>query len=245
MMQQPLIINFFLGFFSNIFNIIMLAIFVCIGIIIGLAFRPKAKDQVMKLIPRDMRFVDFNVARENAFSVECEEKKNFPPQRYIKYKPGWSGQVGRFFKKAITRHLGLEGTAYTCQVEQGKKMELKTTDDNPGKVEVVNAVFLGSLSAVLKGIWGVEFYDQVPEAKREELEKEKVKVIVGLDEISTPTGFKEITEEAIKQEEDRLAAETWWKGKKQAEKGEWIQYLWLLLAGAGIMAIASKLLGWW
>jgi len=244
-MTQPLIIDFFANFFTNPFNIMMLAIILCIGIIIGLLLKPKTKDQVMKLIPRDMRFIDFNVKRENAFSVDCEEKKGFPPQRFIKYKPGWTGHVGRFIKRAVTRHLGLEGTAYTCQVEQGKEMEIKNKNGNPGKVEVLNAVLLGSLSDALKAIWGVEFYDEVPESKRLELEKEKVNVIVGLDEVKTPKGFKEITEENIKQEEDRQASETWWKGKKQAERGEWITWIWLLLAGAGIMAIASKFLGWW
>ena len=238
-------IDAFIGFFTNIFNILMLAIFILIGVLIGLMLKPKAKDQVMKLIPRDMRFVDFDVKRENAFSVECEEKKGFPPQRFIKYKPGWSGGVGRFLKRNITRHLGLEGTAYTCQVEQGKKLNVPQKDGNPGSVEVENAVFLGSLADCLKGLWGTEFYEQVPDKQRDEVEGSRVNVIVGLEEIKTPVGFKEITEEAIKQEEDRLAAETWWKGKKQAEKGAWIQYLWLLLAGAGIMAIASKLLGWW
>lgn len=244
-MMQLQIGNFFANFFTNPFNIVMLAIFICIGVIIGLLLKPRAKDQVMKLIPRDVRFIDFNVRRENAFSVECDEKKGFPPQRFIKYKPGWTGQVGRFIKRAITRHLGLEGTAYTCQVEQGKEMLFVEMQGNPGVVAIDNAILLGSLSDALKAIWGPEFYNEVPQSRREELEKEKINVIIGLDEVKTPSGFKELTEENIKQEEDRQAAETWWKGKKQAEKGQWLMMIWLLLAGAGIMAIASKFLGWW
>jgi hypothetical protein len=238
-------LDFFYGFFSNIFNIVMVILFVLVGIVIGLILKPKAKDQVMKLIPRDMRFVDFDVRRENAFSVECDPKKGFPPQRYIKYKPGWTGKVGKFLKRSVTRHLGLEGTAYTCKVEDGQTIQIPTKEGNPEPATIDNAVLLGSLTDCLKGLWGTEFYEQVPEARREEIEESQVNVIVGLEEIKTPVGFKEITEEAIKQEEDRLAAETWWKGKKQAEKGAWLQYIWLLLAGAGIMAIASKFLGWW
>ena len=235
----------------------MLLIFVLVGVLVGLFLKPKAKDQVMKLIPRDMRFVDFDVKRENAFSVECEAKKGFPPQRFIKFKPGWTGQAGKFLKRTITRHLGLEGTAYTCQVGQGEKLAIKKPKkeedseeqkaDNPGTevATVENAVFLGSLGDCLKHIWGTEVYDEFPEEQRTKLEESKVNVIVGLEEITTPKGFKEITEEAIKQEEDRLAAETWWKGKKQAEKGAWMQWVFIFVAGMGAMAIASKLLGWW
>ena len=197
----------------------------------------------MKLIPRDKRFIDFNVSRENAFSVECEAKKGFPPQRFIKYKPGWSGQVGRFMKRGITRFLGLEGTAYTCEIEQGETITLKQKKGkNPREITISNAIHVGSLADALKTIWGTRFYNQVPEAKRITLEEGKVNVIVGLEDVKTPEGFKEITEEAIKQEEDRLAAETWWQGKKQADKGTWLQYIFIAGFGFGV-ALALQILG--
>lgn len=219
-------LDFFVNFFTDIFNLVMILLFALIGVFIGLVFRPKAKDQVMKIIPRDRRFQDFNVAQENAFSVECENVKGFPPQRFVKLRPGFTGKVGRFIKKAITRYIGIEGTAYTQLIESGKKE-------------------LGTLADALRGLWGLKFYNTVPEDKRRELEESKINVIVEINPEFNPEDFPEISEEDIFDEEDRKGAETYWQGKKQSEKGEWTKQIWLLVAGAGILAIASKLLGWW
>lgn len=73
----------------------------------------------------------------------------------------------------------------------------------------------------------------------------KIDVTVELDKTMTPEGQTPASEEDIKQEQDRLAAETWWTGKKMSEKATIMNTLLTLGAGAGIMAIASKLLGWW
>ena len=221
-----MVLEFFTNFFTNPFNLVMIALFILTGILIGLVFRPKAKNQVMKLIPRDRRFIDFNISKENAFSLMCESVKGFPPQRFLKYAPGWTGSVGKFLKRMRTRYLGQEGTAYTWKTESEK-------------------VKIGSLAKALRGLWGEEFYGQVPEDKRKKLEESKINVTVELEAGITPKDYKPVTEEAIKQEQDRLAAETWWKGKKIAEKGTWMQWMFIFAAGMGAMAIASKLLGWW
>jgi len=94
-------------------------------------------------------------------------------------------------------------------------------------------------------MWGDEFYFTVPEEKRKELEESKVNVTVELEPGMTPEGYRPASEEDFKQEQDRQAAETWWKGKKIAEKGTWMQWMFIFAAGMGAMAIASKLLGWW
>lgn len=161
--------------------------------------------------------------RENAFSVECEEKKGFPPQRFVKMRPGYTGRVGKFLKKAITCFLGIEGTAYTQKVESGTEP-------------------LGSLADALRGLWGDDFYMQVPEPKRKELEESKINVTVNIDPEYNPEDFPEITEEQIFDEEDRRGAETYWKGKKEAEKGKWLDYLFILGAGIGI-ALTLQILG--
>jgi len=236
-------IDFFINFFSNIFNLVMVALFILIGVLIGLLFKPKAKDQVMKIIPRDRRFIDFNITKETAFSVYCEPKKGYPLQKFIKFSPGYTGKVGRFLKRARTRFIGKEGTAYTWRAIKGEKIELKK---NPsGTLLLKGAILIGKLSDALRGVWGEEFYDTVPESERVKLEESKVNVTVELGEGYTPEGFPEITEEQIFDEEDQKGAETFWKGKKMSEKGEWTKDIFLLLAGAGLMAIASKLLGWW
>ena len=204
----------------------MIVLFALIGLFIGLIVKPKAKNQVMKVLPRDKRFIDFNISEENAFSVECEPQKGFPPQRFIKLRPGFSGSVGRFLKKAITRFIGKEGTAYTWRAESEK-------------------VDIGSLADALKGLWGQKFYEKIPEEKRIELEESKINVTVDLaEEDLTPKGMKTVSEEDLQREEDRKAAETWWKGKKEADKGQWIQWIPWLFAGIGAAFLLSKFFGW-
>jgi hypothetical protein len=204
----------------------MMALFIVVGVFLGLVLKPRAKNQVMKLIPRDKRFIDFNVSQENAFSLECESEKGFPPQRFIKHAPGFTGKLGRVLKRTVTRYLGREGTAFTSQVIAGK-------------------IIIGSLAKTIRGLWGEEFYFTVPEEQRIQLEESKINVTVELDKTMTPEGYKAASEEDIKQEQDRAAAETWWKGKKMAEKTGFMQVIFIFGAGAGAMAVASKFLGWW
>ena len=212
----------------------MIILFALVGVFIGLAFHPRAKNQVMKIIPRDRRFVDFNIARENAFSVECEEQKGFPPQRFIKFRAGFSGTVGRFLKRSITRFIGREGTAYTWRTETlGGARELKSPK------------FIGTLADALKGLWGLEFYDTIPEDKKDELEESTINVTVDIsNEDLTPENSKSVSEEDIKREEDRLAAETFWKGKKEVQKSEWTQWIFIFIAGMGAALLLAKLFGW-
>lgn len=221
-----LIINFFTEFFLNAFNDVMIILFVLIGLLIGLLFKPKARNQVMKILTRDRRFIDFDVLEETAFAVDCEVKEGFPPQRFIKLSPGYSGRVGRFLKKVVTRFIGKEGTAYTWETEKGTKK-------------------IGSLAKALKHLWGDETYNRIPQEQREGLEKSKVWVTVDLKEGITPKGMKSVSEEDLKREEDRKAAQTFWEGKRMSEKTAWIQWMFIFVAGMGAMAIASKFLGWW
>lgn len=202
----------------------MLVIFVLVGVMIGLVFRPKAKNQVMKLIPRDKRYIDFDIKQENAFSVDCEAKKGFPPQRFLKLNPAFTGEVGRFLKRTRTRFLGKEGTAYTWKTQSGKQL-------------------IGSLAKALRGVWGDEFYFTVPEANRQKLEESKINVTVDIDEDFNPEDYPIIREEDIFEEEDRKAAETYWQGKKQAERGAWTQWLFIFGAGIGAGWIINTLLG--
>jgi len=219
-----MVLEFFTGFFTNPFNLVMLVLFVLVGIMIGLVFRPKGKNQVMKILEKDHRYIEFDISRENAFSVECESKKGFPMQRFLKHGAAYTGIIGRFLKRSRTRFLGKEGTAYTWKGKSGE-------------------VIIGSLAKALRGLWGDEFYFEVPEARRKELEESKVNVTVELEPGVTPEGYEPASEEDFKQEQDRLAAETWWKGKKIAEKGTWLQWLFIVGSGVAIGWIANTLLG--
>lgn len=215
-------LEFFVNFFSQPFNWVMMLIGACIGIIIGLIFRPTFGNRVLKLIPRDNRFIEFNVDEETAHSIECKPKKGYPPQRFLKYHPGFTGRVGRFLKRASTIFLGKEGTAYTWKTKSSK-------------IQV-------SLADTLKTLWGKEFYEQVPEEQRSKVESGKIDVAIGLEDGFTPEDLKKLTEEDIKTEEDRKAAETWWEGKKMTEKRQWIDMIIIALAGFGI-AVTLQVLG--
>lgn len=210
----------FFQFFGNIFNVVIGALFCVIGILFGLLFKPKAKNHVTKLIPRDHRFIDFNIIKETAVSLICEIKKGFPPQRFFKLRSGWTGQVGRFLKRTVTKYFGIEGTAYTWKIESG--------EDIP----------LGTLSDSLKVVWGEPFYNQVPAKQRELVEESKIGVTVDISsEPLTPKGFRKISEEDIKSEQDRDASETFWKGKKQSTKIRILEYFFIAMTGFAICAV--------
>lgn len=215
-----LIVDFFIGFFLNPFNLVMLAIALCFGIIIGLLFRPGWRNVVMKITPNERRFVDFPIKEETAISIECEKVKGFPQHRFIKLNPGFIGKVGRFLKRSVTRYIGKEGTAYLWKMTGGVYTEIK-----------------GGLPTVLAELWGQKFYDKIPDKQREKIEENKIMVTVDLSEGLTPEGFKPVSEEDIKKEEDRKAAETLWQGKKQLDRGAAWDKLIYAIAGFGVCAV--------
>jgi len=217
--------NIFLDFFSNIFNILITLIFLCLGIIIGILFRPRWGNSVMKIMPKDHRFVDFDIDEETAVSISCKDKKGFPPHRFIKLGAGFVGRVGRFLKKSITRYIGKEGTAYVWQTVQDKLTEIP-----------------GGLPAALLSLWGKKFYESIPEPQRRKVEENSLCVTVDLEDGLTPPGFSSVSEEDIKREEDREAARTLWQGKKQEERGQWLNMLVIGIAGFGI-ACALQIIG--
>lgn len=210
-------------------NIIMVLIFLLVGIIVGVLLRPWFGNEVIKLIPREHRFVDLGIEEETACSITCKNKKGMPPQRFYKHQPGYTGIVGMILKKPITRFFGKEGTAYTWSIG---------TDSKPIKVPIVEA---------LKVMLSKEFYDQIPLKQQEILNNSKLDIIVDIDEGLTPndednTPYRSISEEDIKREEDREAAKTFWKGKTSAERTQIISLLITGIAGFGI-ACALEILG--
>lgn len=179
--------------------------------------RPGWGNIVMKLIPREHRFVDFSIQEETAISLDCKEKKGYPPHKFLKIGPGFVGKVGRFVKRSSTRWLGKEGTAYTWETENDKYTEIP-----------------GGLAAALKTVWGEEFYNEIPEAARLQLEENKILVTVDLSTGLTPAGMRSISEEDIKRETDRKAAENLWEAKKQVQRGQLLNYMIWAVAGFGV-----------
>jgi len=219
------LLGIFVDFFANIFNIVMILIFLCLGIIFGVLLKPWFGNIVIKLIPREHRFVDFDILEETACSIICKLRKGMPPQRFYKHKSGYTGVVGTVLKKPITRFFGKEGTAYTWSVGTDIKTPVKLT-----------------LWETIKHVWTDDFYNQIPEAQRKTLEASKLDVTIDLDEGLTPEGYRSVSEEDIKREEDREAAKTFWKGKSSAEKTQLVSLLITGIAGFGI-ACALQIIG--
>lgn len=185
--------------------------------------RPKGGNRVLKFLRNDKRFIRFDVAKEYAFSVRCKRKKGYPIQRFIKLNSGWSGVVGTFLKKAITLFIGVQGTAYTYPIKDG-------TIDKDYSGDLL------TLDTVLKGAWGEEFYNKIPEENREAILNGKVNVTVdvGSDPDLTELKLKHMSAEDLKIEEDKSASETFWEGREETKKGAWIQ--WMFIFGSGIAA---------
>lgn len=214
-------LDIFVGYFANPLSWVFLAIFLFVGLLIGIFIRPWMGNQVQKFIPADHRFMDLAIDEETSISVTCKKTKGMPAQRFFKLHPGFTGVVGRFLKKPITRYLGIEGTAYTWQIENNKWKKL------------------GTLADSVRAVWGEDFWTTVPTNKREQLEDSRIQVTVGLDEAPlTPAGMRSISEEDIKQEEDRRAAQVFWEEHKSQTRGFYIN---MILAGGTGFAICAVL----
>ena len=214
--------NIFIDFFANPLSWVFLGIFTGVGLLIGIFLRPWVGNMVIKFMPADHRFVDLSIDEETSISLQCKKVKGMPIQRFLKLHPGFTGIVGRFLKKPITRYLAMEGTAYTWEIENGiwKK--------------------LGGLGDVIRSIWGEDFWATVPENKRIIIEDSRVQVTVGLKKAPlTPAGMRSISEEDIKQEEDRRASQTFWNAHTGLNRGYFIN---LILAGGTGFAVCAAMI---
>jgi hypothetical protein len=183
--------------------------------------KPFVGNQVIKINPSDHRFMDLDIEEETAVSIQCKKKKGFPQQRFFKYHPGFTGMAGRLIKKPITRFLGIEGTAYTWNIKEGKD------------------ILLGTLADAVRSILGEDFWSFIPNEQQQLLDESKIQVTVGLDESPlTPDGMKSISEEDIKVETDRKAAETFWQEHGVRQKGMIIN---MVLAGGFGAAVVFAL----
>lgn len=224
----------------NLISGIFILIGILVGVLAGLVFKPKAGNRVLKIIPSDKRYVEFDIDREYAFSIDCKNKKGYPPQRFLKTRGGLTGTVGRYLKKACTLFFGLEGTAYTQAIED-EDLKLKKS---------VKPTALNPFSETLKTIVGKVFYNQIPDNKRAQIEQAKVNVTVKIKEEYTPElrdkdgkiVTKTLSEENIKTEEDKKASKTFWEGVEQAQRGKWIEYIFVAGFGFGI-AVTLQVLG--
>lgn len=226
-------IDFFVSFFSNPFNIVMGLLFALIGILVGIVlvrYLLRPKNQILYCRERDGRGLELNVDKEDAISLETATK---PPLRFFKW-----GRAYEFIKRgrAFTRFFGKEGTGYSWRLFgfSGKK-------GNPVKTELE----FPTLEEAVKYKWGDEFYGAVPDEMKEKLRDNKVLVTVNLEPGIVPEGYEPITESVIKKKAYEDMAELFARSARGAIKKTVFDWMPWLLAGAGIMAIVSKLFGWW
>jgi len=215
------ILEVFGDYFANPMTWVFTGLFIMIGLLIGLFVRPWIGNQVIKFTPGDHRFIDLSIDEESSVSIQCKKIKGMPIQRFFKLHPGFTGIVGRILKKPITRWLGIEGTAYTWMIKAGRYEKL------------------GALSDAVRTVWGEEFFSTIPDRQKKMMEESRIQVTVGLDEAPlTPEGMRSISEEDIKQEEDRRASKTFWEEHKGQMQGFLIN---AILAGGTGFGIALLL----
>lgn len=264
--------DWFIGFFANPFNILIGILFLAIGVVVGVVcvrFLMRPRNQILYCRERDGRGLELNVAAEDGV---CLETNSSPELRFFKYGRSYEfSKRGRRF----TRFLGKEGTAYTWRLQGFSKTptkfetvteELPVLDKNGRAIldkkgfpvfksqdrqvaveweDTKVDVEFPTLEDALKYRWGKEEYDVVPESMKQKLRDNSMLVTVNLEAGIVPEGYKPITESVIRKKANEDMAALIGKSVKGAISAgitDWLPYI---LAGAGIMAIASKFLGWW
>ena len=265
-------IGAFQEFFSSIFNIVMVLVFVLVGMLIGIIlirYGLRPKNQILYCRERDGRGMELNVQEEDAISLETSSS---PIMRFFKFGRAYEFiRRGR----AFTRFFGKEGTAYTWRLQGFSKKptkfeavprEIPVLDKEGNAVtnkkgfpifktieekvpvewkdEEVQLEFK-TLEDALVFRWGKEAYESVPDKMKDMLRDDKVFLTVNLEPGIVPVGYEPITESVIKKKANEDMAEVMAKSLKEAVKSSVIDKIPWLLAGAGILAVASKLLGWW
>lgn len=221
------IIDIFLANF-NLFTPIFMAFGIPLGFALGIYLSRPKKNQVFKVLPDDRLGHDLEIIEETAVSLVCKPHKNMPPQRFLRYRAGFTVmQEARFGRlRKITRYMGRIGTAYSQRMEAGKLTNISLVD-------------------VLKTLWGNEVYAKMTDALKKPIEEGLIAVTVQLEEDPlTPKNLPVISEENIKQEEDRQAARTLWEGRKDSMKSLTMQMIFPIGLGVAIGIVAALFLGW-
>jgi len=212
----------------NLFTPIFIGLGSALGILLGLWLSRPKKNQVFKVLPGDQRGFDLEVLNETSLSLDCENYKGLPPQRFLKFRPGFTVlQKMRWGRtRKIMRHIGRDGTAYTQRSEQGN-------------IENV------PLSQTLKVLWGDENYNKMSDELRDPIESGKIGVTIQLeDDPLTPKNLPILSEENIKQWEDSQASKTLWEGRKDVMKSIGIQMMFPVGLGVAIGLVMALFLGW-
>jgi len=262
----------FIDWFLDVFNILFFMIAILIGVLVGfllLRYGLKPKNQILYCRERDGRGLELNVTTEDAVSLET---KSSPKLRFFKY--GRSYEFRRR-SRAFTRFFGKEGTAYSWRLQGFSKVPSKFKEvteqvpvlnkkgvailDEKGysvfkevkrkvpvewKDQQIELEF-PTLEDAVKSKWGKQFYANVPDKMKEKLRETNLLVTVNLEPGIVPQGYEPITESVIRKKANEDMASLMAASLKGVIKKSALDVIPWVLAGAGILAVASKLLGWW
>lgn len=207
----------------NAISIIFIIMFCLVGVMIGILLKPPRANRVIKFLRGDKRFIEFDVDKEMEYSIYCKDLKGFPPHRFIKYHSGFTGKVGMFVKRAATIFLGVSGTAYTQTLISGEQ-----AIDRP-------------LVQCLRDLWGKTFYEQIPQEQRDMIDPV---MLTTIDLGEHDQELKPISPQVLVREQAEQSSQFFLKGRKVAEKGQWVNYLFIAGTGAAVMLVGAILLGW-
>lgn len=210
------LIGFFLGNFYLILGASSLAI-----ILLLVYYLSRPRMEVLYFSESDRRLKPIKINKEKPRSLV---HKGSEAMRFFKYRGSWGALAFGGLKK-ITTFLGKMGTAYTFQTEGGE-------------------VKIGKLYDAVKLVWGEDVCDKLKPEQRDLLQKSEIYVTVDLEKGITPEGFEPITEGDIASEGELKVVESYARGRSEAQKPPALQYMFTLIAGAGIGIIASIVLGW-
>lgn len=208
------------------------------------------RKKVWLLRPRDMRGLELTVKLETNKGLGTEKKEGVT-RRFLKYGRGYTFPNG-------TRFIGIEGTAYTGEVNVTvptekitKVIDPETGDETENKeIEEIIKKTKVTLSESLKLLWTPAEYAKMPQNLRDLVEKAQWGLIVEADPIDTKSAkLPTISEDQIHEEQIQDILKNIAHAVKETDKPNliWIGVgfslgvsVILLLANMGYLPIAGR-----
>ena len=145
--------------FSNPIVIVMVPL-ICVMVVVYVMVFIKPIKKVLLLRPRDRRGTSLLITQETDIGLICKSVKGVS-HRFFKFGPAWVFHEGG---RMVTRFFGIEGTAYTAIVRDGKEVNV-------------------SVKEFLIFLWGEKFYKGIPQVQRDKVETDVVGLTIQVDKV--------------------------------------------------------------
>lgn len=201
----------------------VLAIAVTLMMVVGLIWlsgKTKARKEVMFLRPRDKRGEKLDITRETDRSILCE--KSDPVHRFIKIG---SAFVFRDGGKTVTRFIGIEGSAYTAELNKDEQNVKLSVDEH------------------LKSLWGEKIYSALPQKLKDAAERDKIGITIEPVRINAEEkGLESLSSDEVNDEGDATVLNRLAKyGATTSVKEKLLQNLIWFFLGIGFAAILARM----